>query len=161
MGRKNCTPTPRWLCSTCNLEENDMKMLVGIFSNALYTYAPRFRKFPKKDGWGWVYKSNRGHLRILLVKHTNIMYIYFFNFKSHFNWNMLIGCFLIDIARLWNLLGAGASMSHGHLLLLFQVVALLTIYSDKYPYKITISYPYYFPFHVHPPPFFFSLSLST
>ena len=23
-----------------NLEENDMKMLVGIFSNALYTYAP-------------------------------------------------------------------------------------------------------------------------
>jgi hypothetical protein len=56
--------------------------------------------FPKKDGWGWVYKSNRSHLRVLLVKHTNIMYIIFFNFKSHFNWNMLIGCFLIDIARL-------------------------------------------------------------
>ena len=28
--------------------------------------------FPKKDGWGWVYKSNRSHLRVLLVKHTNI-----------------------------------------------------------------------------------------
>ena len=52
---KNCPPTPRWLCSTCNLDENDMKMLVGIFSNALYTYAPRCRKFHKKDGWGWVY----------------------------------------------------------------------------------------------------------
>ena len=101
MGCKNCIPTTRWLCSTCNLEENDMKMLVGIFSNALYTYAPRCRKFPKKDGWGWVYKSNRSHLRVLLVKHTNKMYIYFFNFKSHLiNWNMLIGCFLIDIARL-------------------------------------------------------------
>ena len=69
---KNCPPTPRWLCSTCNLDENDMKMLVGIFSNALYTYAPRCRKFPKTDGWGWVYKSNRSHLRVLLVKHTNI-----------------------------------------------------------------------------------------
>jgi hypothetical protein len=88
------------LCSTWNLEENDMKMLVGIFSNALYTYAPRCRTFPQKDGRGWVYKSNRSHLRVLLVKHTHIMYIYFFNFKSHFNWNMLIGCFLIDIARL-------------------------------------------------------------
>jgi hypothetical protein len=91
---------PRWLCSTCNLEENDMTIFVGIFSNALYTYAPRCRKFPQKDGWGWVYKNNRSHLRILLVKHTNIMYIYFFNFKSHFNWNMLIDCFLIDIGRL-------------------------------------------------------------
>ena len=29
---------PRLMCSTCILE--DMKMLVGIFSNALYTYAP-------------------------------------------------------------------------------------------------------------------------
>ena len=57
-----------------------------------------------------------------------------------------------------NLLGAGASMSHGHILLLFQVVALLTIYSDKYPYKITISYPYNLHFHVHP--LFFCLSLS-
>jgi hypothetical protein len=91
---------PRWLCSTCNLEENDVTIFVGIFSNALYTYAPRCRKFPQKDGWGWVYKNNRSHLRILLVKHTNIMYIYFFNFKSHFNWNMLIDCFLIDIGRL-------------------------------------------------------------
>jgi hypothetical protein len=100
MGSKNCPPTPRWLCSTCNLKENDMKMLIGIFSNALSRYAPRCRKFPQKDGWGWVYKSNRSHLIVLLVKHTNIMYIYFFNFKSHFNWNMLIGCFLIDIARL-------------------------------------------------------------
>jgi hypothetical protein len=75
-------------------------MMVGIFSNALYIYAPRCRTFPKKDGWGWVYKSNRSHLRVLLVKNTNIMYIYFLNFKSHLNWNMLIGCFLIDIARL-------------------------------------------------------------
>ena len=78
---------PRWLCSTCNVEENEMKMLVGIFSNALYIYAPRCRTFPTKDGWGWVYKRNRSHLRILLVKHTNIMYIYFLNFKSHFNWH--------------------------------------------------------------------------
>jgi hypothetical protein len=99
-GTQHFPPTPRWLCSTCNLEENDMKMLVGIFSNALYTYAPRCRTFPKKDGWGWVYKINRSHLRILIVKHTNIMYIYFFDFKSHFNWNMSIGCFLIEIARL-------------------------------------------------------------
>jgi hypothetical protein len=48
-------------------------------------------------------------------------------------------------------------MFHGHILLLFQVVTLLTIYSDKYPYKITISYPYNLHFYVHPP---FSLSLS-
>jgi hypothetical protein len=100
MGHINFPATPRWMCSTCNVEENEMKMLVGIFSNALYIYAPRCRTFPKKDGWGWVYKSNRSHLRVLLVKHTNIMYIYFLNFKSHLNWNMLIGCFLIDIARL-------------------------------------------------------------
>jgi hypothetical protein len=52
MGRKKCPPTPRWLCSTCNLEENDMKMLVGIFFNAVYTYAQRCSKFPKKDGQG-------------------------------------------------------------------------------------------------------------
>ena len=81
-GAQNLPSHPRWLCSTCNLEENDMKMLVGIFSNALYTYAPNCRKIPQKDGWGWVYKSNRSHLRVLLVKHTNIMYIYFFNFNS-------------------------------------------------------------------------------
>ena len=57
--------------------------------------------FTKKTGGdGCIYKSNRSHLRVLLVKHTNIMYIYFFYFKSHFNSNMLIGCFLIDIARL-------------------------------------------------------------
>ena len=37
------------------------------------------------------------------------------------------------------------------------MVALLTIYSEKYPYKITISYPYNLHFHVHPP--LFSLSL--
>ena len=73
------------------------KCWLVFFSNALYTYAPRCRTILQKDGWEWVYKSNRSHL---LVKHTNIMYIYFFNFKSHFNWNMLIGCFLIDIARL-------------------------------------------------------------
>jgi hypothetical protein len=99
-GTHHFPPTPLWLCSTWILEENDMKMLVGIFSNALYTYAPRCRTFPKKDGWGWVYKINRSHLKLLIVKHTNIMYIYFFDFKSHFNWNMSIGCFLIDIARL-------------------------------------------------------------
>ena len=58
-----------------------------------------------------------------------------------------------------SLLGSGAYMSHGHILLLFQVVALLTIYSEKYPYKITISYPYNLHFHVQPP-FFLSLSLS-
>jgi hypothetical protein len=101
MGHINFPLTPRWLCSTCNVEDNEMKMLLGIFSNALYIYAPRCRTFPKKDGWGWVHKSNRSHLRILLVKHTNIMYIYFFDLKkkNHFNWNMLIGCFLIDIAK--------------------------------------------------------------
>ena len=38
------------------------------------------------------------------------------------------------------------------------VVALLTIYSDKYPYKITISCPYNLHFHVQPP-FFLFLSL--
>jgi hypothetical protein len=48
-------------------------------------------------------------------------------------------------------------MPHGHILLLFQHAALLTIYSDKYPYKITISYPYSLLYHVHPP---LSLSLS-
>jgi len=42
--------------------------------------------------------------------------------------------------------------------LLTPVVALLTIYSDKYPYKITISYPYNLHFHVQPP-FFLFLSL--
>jgi hypothetical protein len=47
-------------------------------------------------------------------------------------------------------------MSHGHIILFFQVIALLTIYSDKYPYKITISYPYNL--HIHA--FFFSLFLS-
>jgi hypothetical protein len=57
-----------------------------------------------------------------------------------------------------NLLRAGASMSHGHILLLFQGVALLTFYSDKYHYKITISYPYNLHFRVHPQ--FLSLSLS-
>ena len=59
--------------------------------------------FPKKmggGGGGGGGTGNRSHLRVLLVKHTNIMYIYFFNFKSHFNWNMLIGCFFIDIAKL-------------------------------------------------------------
>ena len=30
------------------LEENDMKILVGIFCNALYTYAARYRKFPRE-----------------------------------------------------------------------------------------------------------------
>ena len=59
-----------------------------------------------------------------------------------------------------NLLGAGASISHRHILLLFQVVALLTIYSDKYPYKITISYPNNLHFHVHPPLFSLSIYLS-
>jgi hypothetical protein len=37
------------------------------------------------------------------------------------------------------------------------VVALLNIYSDKYPYKVTISYPYNLHFHVQPPFFSFSL----
>ena len=34
MGRQNFPSSPCWLCSTCNLEENDMNMLVGIFYNA-------------------------------------------------------------------------------------------------------------------------------
>ena len=59
-----------------------------------------------------------------------------------------------------NVLGAVTSMSHWHILLLFQVVALLTIYSEKYPYKITISYPNNLHFHVHPPLFSLSLYLS-
>lgn len=59
-----------------------------------------------------------------------------------------------------NLLGAEASMSHGHILLSFQVVALLTIYSDKYPYQITISYPYILHSMYNPLFFFLSVSLS-
>jgi hypothetical protein len=38
---------------------------------------------PKKGGWGWVYKSNRSHLRVLFMKHTNIMYIFFLIMVSH------------------------------------------------------------------------------
>jgi hypothetical protein len=51
-----------------------------------------------------------------------------------------------------NLLGAGAYMSNGHILLLFH--------SDKYTYKITISYPYNLHFHVHTLSLSLSLSLS-
>ena len=50
MGHINFPPTPRWLCSTCNVEENEMKMLFGIFSNALYTYSRGVENFPRKTG---------------------------------------------------------------------------------------------------------------
>ena len=50
------------------------------------------------------------------------------------------------------MLGAGASMSNGHILLLFHL--------DKYTYKITISYPYNLHFHVHTLSLSLSLSLS-
>ena len=100
MGRNICPPTPVGCVLHVIWKEMTWKCWLVFFLMHCIYMRRDVDNFPKKDGWGWVYKSNRSHLRVLLVKHTNIMYIIFFNFKSHFNWNMLIGCFLIDIARL-------------------------------------------------------------